>query len=128
MKVLLVDDDADDRSLFIQAIFQVDRTITCYVMSDGQQALRFLEDVNNPVPDYIFLDLRMPRIDGRKCLEKIRQDKRTEKVPVIIYTTSTDVKDAKELSETGATHFISKPSNPEEVYYLVSQTLNEKWG
>jgi CheY-like chemotaxis protein len=128
MKVLLVDDDADDRSLFIQAIFQVDKTITCYALSDGQQALKFLEDVNNPVPDYIFLDLRMPRIDGRKCLQKIREDDRLVKVPVIIYTTSTNVNDAKELADTGATHFISKPTNPEEVYYLVSHALNEKWG
>ena len=127
MNILLADDDADDRALFMQALYQVDKDIHCYTVSDGYQALKFLEDTANPVPNFIFLDLRMPKIDGRKCLAKIREDKRLVKTPVIIYTTSTDVRDATELMGDGATHFISKPTNPEEIYFLVSQAINERW-
>ena len=123
--IFLADDDPDDRALFIDAVHEVDGDIKCLTASDGQQAMNFLTDSRNTVPDYIFLDLRMPRKGGRKCLEEIREDSRLKHIPVIIYTTSDDVEDSKDLTHHGATHFISKPTNPDEIYYLVSQVLNE---
>jgi len=71
--------------------------------------------------------LRMPRVGGRKCLEEIGKDKRLRDVPVFIYTTSTDVRDSIETKEMGAVHFISKPSDPSDIYYILSVVLGEKW-
>jgi CheY-like chemotaxis protein len=125
--ILIVDDDEDDRKLFIESAKEINAGITCNTASDGQEALRMLKDEHNKLPDYIFLDLRMPRVGGRKCLEEIGRDNRLHDIPVFIYTTSTDAKDSMELKEMGAVHFISKPADPSEIYYILSVVLNEKW-
>ena len=69
----------------------------------------------------------MPRINGKECLVEIRKDKRLQHIPVFIYTTSRDVQDSIELKKMGAVHFISKPANPGEIYYILSMVLGEKW-
>ena len=127
IEILIVDDDEDDKQLFIESAKEVNAGITFVTASDGQEALRLLKDEHNQLPDYIFLDLRMPRVGGRKCLEEIRRDKRLHDIPVFIYTTSTDVKDSIELKEMGAVHFISKPADPSDIYYILSVVLGEKW-
>jgi CheY-like chemotaxis protein len=125
--IFIVDDDEDDKNLFIYSAKEVNKNFNCVTASDGQEALRFLKDEKNLIPDYIFLDLRMPRISGKQCLEEIRKDKRLRHIPVFIYTTSRDTQDSIELKKSGATHFISKPANPEDIYYILSTVLYEKW-
>lgn len=124
---MLVDDDEDDKKLFLEATKEVDDTITCISTGSGQEALLYLKNVNNPLPDYIFLDLRMPGLSGRDCLVEIKKDARLTSIPVIVYTTSGDVKESIELKRLGATHFMTKPVSPDEVYYMVSFVLGEKW-
>ncbi len=126
-RLLLVDDDADDCSLFVKAANEVDKNIFCIIASNGQEAIDILRDTEKELPDYIFLDLRMPKVNGRKCLEEIRTTEHLKHIPVIIYSTSKDVADAENLTQMGANHFITKPSNPDEIYYLLSQVLSEKW-
>lgn len=125
--LLIVDDDEDDRELFIESAKQVDENIICIAAADGQQALQILRNEENKLPDYIFLDLRMPRLSGQKCLQEIKNDTRLQHIPVIVYTTSREVEDATELKKMGAAHFISKPVNPDEIYYLISAVIEEKW-
>ena len=67
----------------------------------------------------------MPLCNGKKCLYEIKNDERLKHIPVIIYTTSKGVEESKELKEMGAFHFISKPSNADEIYYLVSVVLED---
>ena len=126
INILIVDDYADDRELFIDAIKEVDSEIECTTAVDGKQALEQLKNSYDSLPDFIFLDLRMPRLSGKKCLLQIKNDERLKSIPVIIYTTSRDVEEAKELQELGAVHFISKPGDPEEIYYVVSFVLEEQ--
>lgn len=126
LRVLIVDDDADDRELFIQAVKEVNRHIECLTASDGQQALEALRNTGSKLPDFIFLDLRMPRYNGKKCLQEIKRDERLKHIPVIIYSTSREVEESQELKAMGAVYFISKPSNPDEIYYLVSFALEEQ--
>ncbi len=127
MTILLVDDDEDDRKLFIEATKEVDSTIACFSASDGMEALAYLKDDRNIMPDFIFLDLRMPGFSGEECLMEIRQDPRMAGVPVIVYTTSRDVQESVRLKKLGASHFASKPVSPEEVYYMVSFIIGERW-
>ena len=128
MTIFLVDDDEDDRKLFIEAVKEYDKDITCMEAENGDKALSYLQDPANPIPDFIFLDLRMPGMGGRQCLVEIKKDTRLQPVPVIVYTTSRDVKESKELMQLGAAHFMSKPEMPDDVYYMLSVVLGEKWG
>jgi len=128
MTIFLVDDDEDDRKLFIESVIEYDKDITCIEAENGDKALLYLQDHDNPVPDFIFLDLRMPGMSGRQCLAEIKKDTRLRPVPVIVYTTSRDVKESKELMQLGAAHFMSKPEMPDDVYYMLSVVLGEKWG
>lgn len=125
--LLIVDDDTDDRNLFIEAVKEVDDTIVCMEAKDGQQALEMLNNMDSALPDFIFLDLRMPRYNGEKCLLEIKNNERLKNIPVIIYTTSKNVEESKQLKSLGACHFMTKPRNAEEIYYLVSIVLEEEW-
>lgn len=94
-------------------------------MKDGEQALEILENNQFSLPDYIFLDLRMPKINGRQCLVQIKSDERLKHIPVIVYTTSKEVQETEEMQGLGAVHFITKPTDTEEIYYVISQVLEE---
>ena len=59
-------------------------------------------------------------------MKKIKEDQALKSIPVIIYTTSREVPESIELKEMGAVHFISKPSDPDEIYYVVSFVLEEQ--
>jgi CheY-like chemotaxis protein len=124
---MLVDDDEDDRTLFREATRDFDKTIECIVAKNGQEALDYLNNRANALPSFIFLDLRMPGLNGQQCLEEIKSDARLASIPVIVYTTSKDEKESVKLKKIGAAHFMSKPVLPEDVYYMVSFALGEKW-
>ena len=113
--------------LFVEAAKEVDSTITCLPASDGLEALALLRDGRRDIPDYIFLDLRMPGLTGEEILIEIKREPRLSTVPVIVYTTSRDVRESARLKRLGAAHFMSKPDSPDEVYYMVSFVLGEHW-
>lgn len=127
MIILLIDDDEDDRKLFFEATAAFDETIKYIAAADAQEALLYLNDTANALPEFIFLDLRMPGLSGEQCLIEIKKNPRLASIPVIIYTTSTDEKESVRLKELGAAHFMSKPVFPDDVYYMVSFVLGEKW-
>ena len=125
MQFLIVDDDADDRMLFMEVVQEIDETIECKIARNGEQALKLLRNIECPLPDFIFLDVRMPRLDGKKCLLEIKKDERLKDIPVVIYTTSKGVEESKELITMGAFHFISKPKNADEIFYLICFVMDE---
>lgn len=125
-KILLVDDDADDRKYFIEALTEIEPTAECISAKDGREALDILHDEQQTLPDYIFLDLRMPRVNGRLCLKEIKATERLKHIPVIVYTTSQDLIEAVEMESQGVVKFITKPTSTEEIYYVISQALEEQ--
>lgn len=127
IRILIVDDDEDDRQLFIESAKEVDDKIVCVEAHDGHEALQLLMNTENKLPDYIFLDLRMPRFNGKKTLAEIKKEDRLLHIPVIIYTTSRELEDSHELKNMGAAHFVSKPVNPEEIYYLICSVIEQEW-
>ena len=126
-KILLVDDDADDCKYFMEAVNEIDPSIEVVTAKDGRQALTILEACDGALPDYIFLDLRMPRVNGKQFLQLIKDNGSLKNIPVVIYTTSTEVQESEEMQGLGAVHFVSKPSDPEEIYYVLSMVLDGKW-
>jgi CheY-like chemotaxis protein len=127
MNILLIEDDKEDSMIFSEAVMEVDPTIDFMGVPDAGKALSYLKDCKNRLPDFIFLDLRMPGMTGQECLVERKKDPRLAPVPVIVYSTSKDVKESILLKGLGAVHFMSKPVSPVDVYYMVSFVLEEQW-
>ena len=105
----LIDDDFDDQEIFSLALEKVDPTLTCITANSGLEALQKLADERLSIPDYIFLDLNMPRMNGKECLTEIRKYDRLKNIPVVIYSTSSMKNEIAETVKLGATDFIVKP-------------------
>jgi DNA-binding response OmpR family regulator len=108
MTVIFVDDDVDDREFFIDALSYVDPGIQCILAKDCEEALKLL-DSSQALPDYIFLDINMPSLDGKGCLCAIKNQERYQSVRVVMYSNSSDQKQMEEYKTLGATYFLVKP-------------------
>src|ERR671910_306752 len=98
-RVLIIDDDEDDRELFCEAVGYISKDIDCLHATDGENALELLAVGKGKLPDFIFLDLNMPRLNGKECLAEIKKLPRYTNVPVIIYSTSSHQKDIQEIMQ-----------------------------
>ncbi len=110
-RYLIVDDDADDIDFFCEAIKEIDATSSCHSAGNGEEALRWLRQKPEALPDYIFLDLNMPRMGGRACLAELKKDCVLKDIPVIVYTTSSHKKDREETEAIGADYFLVKATS-----------------
>jgi len=121
--VLIADDDPDDIEMFVEALQELDNHIYCLSAGNGHEALQLLNVVNAPKPDIIFLDLNMPKLNGKQCLIKLKQQDRFADIPVIIFTTSKLDDDNEEMRRLGAVDFITKPSKYGDLVHLLSNLL-----
>ncbi|MBC7554398.1 MAG: response regulator [Taibaiella sp.] len=111
LSILVVDDDADDREVFGDVMQEIDPAINCIFAANGEDALNVLGECRNKLPAYIFLDLNMPRMNGRQCLEAMKNIDAFRDIPVIILSTSSMEKEIRETLALGAVGFITKPNN-----------------
>ena len=106
--LLLIDDDEDDRDFYKIALADVNLEFECEVAKGAKEALAMLEK-NEIKPDFIFLDLNMPGMNGRVCLKRLKENPATEPIPVIIFSTSSELADINEIKALGAMSFMTKP-------------------
>ena len=114
MIVLNVDDDQEDREFFCDALREIDPTVTCLVADSGIEALNVLKE-QTILPDYIFLDINMPMMDGKQCLKALKSIAEFEEIPVIMYSTSTDTDEIRQCYSLGAMDFLIKPHSYEKL-------------
>lgn len=110
-RILLVEDNGDDEYLTRRALNKTD-IHDVEVAHDGIEAIEILfgeKRMELPLPDLVILDLRLPMVDGVEVLESIRNDYRTMGLPVIILTSSEDIRDKETCFNLGIAAFISKP-------------------
>ena len=124
----IVDDDIDDQDLFIEAVSEVDKSIRCMSASNCEEALDLLKNKKIGMPDMIFLDLNMPRLNGKQCLAELKKEAHLAHIPVIIYSTSSEKRDIEETSRLGAAHFLTKPNKFEELCRAISFVVSKDWG
>lgn len=123
-KVMLADDDPDDRDLFTEAINEYNADIDS--VANGVQLMNALQKANE-LPDLVFLDLNMPEKGGKECLREIRSDNKLKDLPVLIYSTSSSKKDIDETFELGANLYITKPSSFSELRRTIKNVLDMDW-
>jgi CheY-like chemotaxis protein len=124
--ILIVDDDEDDRSLFSEALKIVDKSYRLTTAINGEQAIHMLS-TDTLLPEYIFLDINMPGINGWQCFVSIRKMEHLKQVPVIIYTTSLENDYYKKLKELGELYFITKPSRFSDIKKAILHVINKEW-
>ena len=102
----------------------LDNKIDFYSATNGRDGLNLLNREKFSLPSVIFLDLNMPKMDGRECLQEIRKSESLREIPVVIYTTSSHQKDIEETRKMGANGFISKPSSLRELHSVLDAIAN----
>jgi CheY-like chemotaxis protein len=109
MTILLIDDDDDDQDIFKEAASVVVSNVQFLIAKDGEQGLAALES-SPTLPDFIFLDVNMPKMDGKEFLKRVKAHPLFMKIPVVIYSTSNHKSELGEYFRMGASNFITKPS------------------
>ncbi|MGC1241917.1 MAG: response regulator [Chryseosolibacter sp.] len=123
MIILYVDDDLDDRFIISEVFKEIDPSINCLTVCDGRQAIDFLNN-SGPMPDYIFLDINMPVMDGKECLVELKQNKKFKEIPVIIYSTTNDPTEIKSFYRLGASCFMHKPNTFRQLHNMLHGFLD----
>jgi len=126
--VLLVEDSADDVELTLRALSRSDILVEVVVVHDGVEALNFIFGTGpyagrnlNVMPAVVFLDLKLPRVNGFEVLQHIRADERTKLLPVVILTSSNEETDVIHSYELGANSYVCKPVD----YMQFSETVRQ---
>ena len=125
--IMIVDDDEDDIELFCDAAKDIDGNIECISASNGEEALTKLNNVKSRLPDYIFLDLNMPRLNGKQCLRQLKSNVKLRDIPVVIYSTSKLPEDIEETAQLGAQHFLTKPNKLHDLRKAIASILDGKF-
>lgn len=111
--ILLVEDNPADADLTRESLFDCKILHDLHVAADGVDALHFLrrhpphEDA--PRPDLIFLDLNLPRMDGRELLSELKADSDLRRIPVVVLTSSKAEEDVVRSYELHASAYVTKP-------------------
>ena len=111
LRILLIDDNRDHTTILQWAFRKTGRQdeFTCF--DDGSRALEYLrtlEREQKAKPDLIFLDLNLPRLDGRELLRLLKEEQTTKAIPVFIVSSSEREEDVRKAYELGASNYISK--------------------
>lgn len=114
--ILLVEDDKHDQFFFVRAISKIENAVLQGIAEDGEAALEKLHSLE-VLPDLIFMDINMPRMNGLECLEEISKHAAFSQIPVVMLSTSNE--DLELTRSLGAKAFIKKSGNTD----LLQQNL-----
>ncbi len=124
--VLLVEDNAAHAELVIRSFEDHRITNRIHHVSDGEEAIDYLfrrgdyaDPAKSPLPHMVILDLRLPKIDGLEVLKEIKSVKELEKIPTVIFTTSSAELDVAKAYKCHANSYLVKPVNFERFNQLM---------
>ncbi|WP_375445931.1 response regulator [uncultured Fibrella sp.] len=123
LKLLLADDDEDDCFFFKEAVQGLPVATMLTVVHDGEQLMELLHNKASDLPDFLFLDLNMPRKGGHECLMEIRLSPTLRRLPVIILSTYINPDTEEKLYKSGATHCIVKPPHIAQLKDVIQREL-----
>src|SRR5688572_19849445 len=134
IEILLVEDNPNDVELTLRALQKQNLGGKVFVVKDGAEALDFIfatgsfasRKVDNP-PRVVLLDLKLPKVDGIEVLRRMKEDARTNKIPVVMLTSSQEDRDVFEAYKLGVNSYIVKPVDFSNFVHAVSE-LGVYWG
>lgn len=120
--ILIIDDEADTRNLVVNYL-ESNEGYVFYTANNGETGLEIAE---NELPDLILLDWQMPEMDGLKVLEKLKSNKSTQEIPVMMYTgIMTDSNSLRTALQLGAKDFLRKPIEPIEMEARITAVIQQ---
>jgi two-component system, response regulator len=126
--ILLVEDNPDDEALTLRAMHKNRVTNPVIIARDGVEALDYMFGTGqyagrevSDLPAVIFLDLKLPKLDGLEVLKRLRLDDRTRLVPIVVLTTSNEDKDITNSYKLGANSYVRKPVDFEQFTDVVGK-------
>ena len=133
VRILIADDDEDDRMLIADAFEEARLTNPVDFVKDGEELMDYLNRVGDyshltedDTPGIILLDLNMPKKDGRTALKEIREDEKLRNIPIVVLTTSKSEEDVLKTYNLGVNSFITKPVTFERLVEVV-QIIGKYW-
>lgn len=127
-KILLVEDNYGDVVLVQEALEYIDRKVMLNVVRDGWEAVHYLNKKgiyqNAVLPNIIFLDLNLPKKNGKEVLKEIKSDSKLKEIPVVILTTSQSEEDINEAYHLEANAYIIKNPVFDEFVYAIKSAVN----
>lgn len=129
LKVLLADDDTDDRFFFTRALKEIPIATHLTTVHDGEQLMIYLSENPKHLPDVIFLDINMPRKTGFECVSEIKENKLLKDIFVVMFSTfysryiDYEQEMIKKLHGIGVDDFIRKPHDFEQLKQVILKVL-----
>lgn len=124
-RILLVEDNPNDRLLTERAFKKSNLGNELVCVSDGEEALAYLfgtpDAAPQPLPVLMLLDLKLPKVNGLEVLQRVRGDERTQLIPVVILTSSKEEDDLIRGYKLGVNSYIRKPVDFQEFVGVVQQ-------
>ncbi|MCE9507798.1 MAG: response regulator [Alphaproteobacteria bacterium] len=129
--LLIVEDNEEDYEAITRAFKKVHLPNPIFWCKSGQEVLDFLRragpsDNKKPLLGLILLDLNMPGLDGRQTLQAIKEDATLKRIPVVIFTTSSNERDVQGCYQMGANAYIQKPSSFQDMI-RVAESIKNYW-
>ncbi len=106
-KILLVEDNKQDEILALRAFQNVKMNTIIKVVRDGAEAIEYLK--HQSPPHVIFMDIKLPKFDGHEVLKSVRSNPETARIPVILFSSSSELSDIGKGYELGANSYVRKP-------------------
>jgi|SRR5688572_3615568 CheY-like chemotaxis protein len=122
--VLLIDDDHEDQEIFGDAVREVDRNVRFVSEFNSDQAITNMREAR---PEIIFLDLNMPRLNGKQLLSELKRDPEMSRIPVVMCSTFFGDRDMQETARLGAAHHLVKPTRFSELCEEIGKILKTRW-
>jgi CheY-like chemotaxis protein len=121
-KILMVDDEVHIRLLLEQTLEELedDYDVELFTASDGEEGLALILDEE---PDLVFLDIMMPKMNGYEVCEQVTKDPRFQNIKIILLTAKGQEVDRKQGMEVGATQYMTKPFDPDEILRVAKGLL-----
>ena len=109
MKIVNVDDDPDDRDMFCMAINRIDKQIECIQVESGEDAIELFLDTKF-TPDFIFMDINMPLMNGYECVREIYQYPNLANTRIIMFSSTFNPRDQVEFGVLGIKYLLKTSS------------------
>jgi CheY-like chemotaxis protein len=124
-KVLLADDDADDREIFVRVLDKKTDVQLVRTVENGREVIDYLNGLPAPeqLPHLIILDHNMPKMNGTETLGKLKSDKRYSEIHVVIYSTYSDNRMRETCEQLGASMVLAKPASIKEYEAIIDRFL-----